>query len=119
MKKNKIVLFISLFMPFSAAFAESSPASSPLSSMLMFGVIIVMMYFMMIRPQSKRAKEHKKLISELAIGDEVLTNGGVLGVVSKVTDNFLKITIADGVEITVQRQAIANALPKGTLKSIK
>ncbi len=85
----------------------------------MFGAIIVMMYFMMIRPQSKRAKEHKKLISELAIGDEILTTGGVLGVVSKLNDNFLKVTIAEGVDVTIQKQAIANALPKGTLKSIK
>ena len=119
MQKNKFALFISMLMPFSAAFADTSPANGPLSSVLMFGGVIVMMYFMMIRPQNKRAKEHKKLLSEIAVGDEIVTTGGILAVVSKTTDNFLKVILADGVEVTIQKQAVTSALPKGTLKAIK
>eukprot|EP01126_Amoeba_proteus_P047188 TRINITY_DN5375_c0_g1_i2.p1 TRINITY_DN5375_c0_g1~~TRINITY_DN5375_c0_g1_i2.p1 ORF type:complete len:118 (-),score=1.18 TRINITY_DN5375_c0_g1_i2:366-719(-) len=116
---QKFALFVSMLMPFSAAVADTSPTNSPLGSMLMFGGVIVMMYFMMIRPQSKRAKEHKKLLSEITVGDEIVTTGGILAVVSKVTDNFLKVILVDGVEVTIQKQAITNALPKGTLKAIK
>jgi len=72
----------------------------------------------MWRPQSKRAKEHKNLVSGLSKGDEVITNGGIAGKISKVSDDFIRVEIAEGVEIKIQKVAISTALPKGTLKSI-
>lgn len=73
---------------------------------------------MLIRPQSKRAKEHQSLISGVAKEDEVIINGGILGKVQKVSDQFLVIAIAEGIEIKVQRQAISASVPKGTMKNI-
>ena len=80
-----------------------------------FGLIF---YFLMWRPQSKRTKEHKNLVSGLSKGDEVITNGGIAGKISKVTDDFIRVEVAEGVEIKVQKIAISASLPKGTLKSI-
>ncbi len=79
---------------------------------LMFGVL----YFVMIRPQMKRQKEHKSMIDALAKGDEVVIGGGILGRVSKLGDNVLHLEVANGVEIQVQRQAVVQVLPKGTFK---
>ena len=85
---------------------------------LLFPILLIgVMYFLMIRPQMKRAKEHKAMLEKLAKGDEVLTNGGVAGVVTDLGDNFITIEVADNVRIRVQKGAIANVLPKGTLKS--
>jgi preprotein translocase subunit YajC len=81
---------------------------------LMFGVL----YFLMIRPQMKRAKEHKSLIEGLQKGDEVVTGGGMLGRISKINENYVTLEIANGVEIQVQRPAIQLVLPKGTIKNI-
>ena len=75
-------------------------------------------YFLLIRPQAKRAKEHKKMVEALAKGDEVVTNGGVLGKITKVSDDFVVIEVAQGVELNVQRQSVAALMPKGTVKSI-
>jgi preprotein translocase subunit YajC len=71
----------------------------------------------MIRPQTKRAKEHRELVSKLAKGDEVLTNGGIAGRVEELGENFVSVEIAEGVRVKMQRSAIAAVLPKGTLKS--
>jgi preprotein translocase subunit YajC len=76
------------------------------------------MYLLIIRPQSKRAKEHKALVTSITKGDEVLTSGGVLGRVTRVSDDYLAIEVSDGVELKVQKVAIATALPKGTLAKI-
>lgn len=85
---------------------------------LLFPILLIgVMYFLMIRPQMKRAKEHKAMLEKLAKGDEVLTNGGVAGTVTELGDNFITVEIADNVRIRVQKGAIANVLPKGTLKS--
>ncbi len=85
---------------------------------LLFPILLIaVMYFLMIRPQMKRAKEHKAMLGQLAKGDEVLTNGGVAGTVTELGDNFITVEIADNVRIRVQKAAIANVLPKGTLKS--
>jgi preprotein translocase subunit YajC len=78
--------------------------------------MFVVLYFVMIRPQMKRQKEHKTMIEALAKGDEVVTSGGVLGKVSKLGDNFLHVEVANGVELQVQRSAVVQVLPKGTLK---
>ena len=85
---------------------------------LLFPIILIgVMYFLMIRPQMKRAKEHRAMLEKLARGDEVLTNGGVAGTVTDIGDSFITVEIADNVRIRVQKGAIANVLPKGTLKS--
>jgi preprotein translocase subunit YajC len=75
------------------------------------------MYFLMIRPQMKRQKEHRDLISKLAKGDEVITSGGIAGRVDDLGDNFITVEVADGVRLKLQRTAIVAVLPKGTLKS--
>ena len=90
--------------------------SSSLVSMLPLVLMFVVLYFVMIRPQMKRQKEHKAMIDALAKGDEVATAGGLLGKVTKLGDNMLDIEIASGVEVQVQRHAVTQVLPKGTMK---
>ena len=86
--------------------------------MLVFPVILIaIMYFLMIRPQMKRQKEHKAMLDKLNRGDEVITSGGVAGTITDIGDNFVTVEIADNVRVRVQKGAIANVLPKGTLKS--
>jgi len=80
--------------------------------------MLIIFYFLMIRPQQKRMKEHKEMVAALSKGDEVVTNGGLGGTVTKVGDAYLSIRVSDGVEVNVQRQAIAALLPNGTLKDI-
>ena len=101
------------------AYAQAAPAASPsmMSSLLLPIVLIGVMYFMMIRPQMKRAKEHRGMLEKLAKGDEVITNGGIAGTVTDMGEHFITVEIADNVRIRVQKAAIANVLPKGTLKS--
>ena len=97
----------------------AQPGGSPVTFWVMMGLFIVIFYFLIIRPQSKRQKEHKKMMEAIEKGDEVVTAGGMLGRVSKVTDNYLVISIAENVDISVQKHAVTATLPKGTLKSIK
>lgn len=97
--------------------AGAQPAGGGFGMLLMPIVLIAVMYFLMIRPQMKRQKEHAALLGKLSKGDEVLTNGGIAGSVTGIGDTFVSIEIADNVEIRVQKGAIANVLPKGTLKS--
>ena len=80
-------------------------------------IIFVIFYFLIIRPQVKRAKDHKKLTESVSKGDEVVTGGGLLGKVSDVNDNFVTLEISDGVEVKIQRQSVASLVPKGTIKS--
>ena len=85
---------------------------------LLFPIILIgIMYFLMIRPQMKRQKEHRAMLEKIAIGDEVITNGGVAGVVRELGEHFVSVEVADNVRLRVQKGAIANVLPKGTLKS--
>lgn len=88
-----------------------------LEMILMMAVFFAIMYFMIIRPQQKRAKEHKTMLEALNKGDEVVTNGGILGKVAGITENFVELSVADNVTVKVQKQAIASVMPKGTLKS--
>lgn len=81
-------------------------------------LLIVVMYFVMIRPQMKRQKEHRSMLDKLSKGDEVITNGGIAGTVADISDNFITVEIAEGVRVRVQKGAIGNVLPKGTLKSV-
>ena len=105
----------------SNAFAQAAPAAggteSSLLSMLPLVLMFVVLYFVMIRPQMKRQKEHKAMVEALAKGDEVVIGGGVLGKVSKVGESYLHVEIADGVEVQVQRVAVVQVLPKGTVKA--
>ncbi|HSW69835.1 MAG TPA: preprotein translocase subunit YajC [Gammaproteobacteria bacterium] len=112
---------ISSFFISNAYAADSSPAPAPqggFSFFIMMGVLIFFMYFAIWRPQTRRAKEQKMLINSLAKGDEVVTAGGILGTISKVSDNYVVLSLTDNVEITIQKSSIVSALPKGTLKSI-
>jgi len=90
----------------------------PLMSFLPLIFIFVVFYFLLIRPQSKKAKEHKAMVEALSKGDEVVTNGGLLGRISKVGDNFVELEVAEGTTVKVQRQAVANLMPKGTIKGL-
>jgi len=102
----------------SNAYAASATSSNDLMSFLPLIVIFVLFFFMIIRPQMKAAKEQRAMIAALQKGDEVITSGGIVGKVSKVTDTFVTIEIAENTEITVQKQAVQSALPKGTIKSL-
>lgn len=84
--------------------------------MLPIVLMFVVLYFIMIRPQMKKQKEHKAMVEALAKGDEVVTAGGMLGKVSKIGDNFIGVELAEGVEVQLQRQAVVQVLPKGTIK---
>ena len=89
---------------------------SSLMSMLPLVLMFVVLYFVMIRPQMRKQKEHKAMIEALAKGDEVVTAGGMLGKVSKIGDSFIGVEIAGGVEVQLQRSAVVQVLPKGTVK---
>jgi preprotein translocase subunit YajC len=108
-------VFISTAFAQTAAPAAQSPESS-LMGMLPLVLMFVVLYFVMIRPQMKRQKEHKAMIDALAKGDEIVTSGGLLGKVAKMDDNFLSVEIASGVEVKVQRSAVVQVLPKGSVK---
>jgi len=104
----------------SNAYAQAAGAADPtggLMSLLPMILMFVVIWFLMIRPQMKRAKEHKALVSALAKGDEVLTQGGVAGRVTQVGDSFIHVEVADNVVILIKKESVGNVLPKGTLKS--
>lgn len=87
-------------------------------SLVMIVAIFILFYFMLVRPQNKRAKTHQNLISQLKPGDEVVTSGGLVGKITSLQEQFLKVALSQGIEVCVQRQAISAVLPKGTLKSL-
>ncbi len=95
----------------------AAPASEPGLMGLLFPILlIVAFYFLMIRPQTKRAKEHKQMVAALKKGDEVVTSGGVLGRVIEVGDNFAMVEVAQNVQLKIQKHAVATLMPKGTSK---
>ncbi|HEY8907552.1 MAG TPA: preprotein translocase subunit YajC [Rhodoferax sp.] len=107
----------------SSAFAQAAPAAaasgglqSSLMGMLPLVLMFVVLYFVMIRPQMKKAKDHKNMIEALGKGDEVVTAGGVLGKVTKLTESFVSVEVANGVELQLQRSSVVQVLPKGTIK---
>jgi preprotein translocase subunit YajC len=105
----------------SSAYAQAAAggdltSSSSLFSMLPLVLMFVVLYFVMIRPQMKRQKEHRSMVDALAKGDEVATSGGLLGKVTKLGDVYLGVEIANGVEVQLQRSAVVQVLPKGTVK---
>ena len=104
-------------IPAAWAQAGAAPGGSPLAFPLMMVAFVAIFYFLLLRPQQKKAKEHQALISKLATGDEVVTTGGILGRVTEVGDTFVSLEIADGVRIKVQKTQVTQLMPKGTLKS--
>jgi preprotein translocase subunit YajC len=107
----------------SSAFAQTAPAAaggsdmqSTLMSMLPLLLMFAVLYFVMIRPQMKKQKEHRSMIEALAKGDEVVTAGGLLGKVSKIGDSYIGVELSAGVEVQLQRSAVVQVLPKGSLK---
>jgi len=94
-------------------------AGGGIESMLLIVLMFVVLYFLMIRPQMKRAKEHKTLLDGLQKGDEVVTVGGVLGRITKLNENYVTLEIANNIEVQVQRPAVQVLLPKGTIKNIQ
>ncbi|MGN6222789.1 preprotein translocase subunit YajC [Pseudoxanthomonas sp.] len=109
-------------LDFLIAPAHAQAAGAPQGGLGGFGllmpiILIAIMYFLMIRPQMKRAKEHRAMLDKLSRGDEVITTGGIAGTVTDIGDNFVTIEVADNVRVRVQKAAVGNVLPKGTLKS--
>ena len=108
----------------SSAFAQTAPAAaagggdimSTLTGMLPLVLMFVVLYFVMIRPQMKRQKEHRAMIEAIAKGDEVVIGGGILGKVARMSEQYLNIEIASGVEVQMQRSAVVQVLPKGSIK---
>ena len=106
----------------SDVFAQAAPAGGASQQGLLgfapLVILFVAFYFFLIRPQMKRQKDHQKLVAGLHKGDEVVTNGGLLGRISEVADNYLKVEVAKGVEVKLQKHAVASILPKGTIKDL-
>jgi len=99
------------------AYAQAEGGGDPFLSLLPLVLIFGVFYFLLIRPQNKRQKEHKELVASIAVGDEIVTAGGVLGTVTNVKDQFVRVQVADGVELKLQRHTIGAVMPKGTVKS--
>ena len=102
----------------SDAWAQGGGQGSPFPSLIMLVVLFGLFYMLLIRPQQKRQKEHRQMAEKLAKGDEVVTQGGVFGRITEVGDSFLSIEVAEGIEIKIQRSAVATLMPKGTIKSL-
>ena len=98
----------------SDAWAQGADAGGSLFSLLPLVVIFVLFYFLMIRPQQKRAKQHKEMVAALKKGEEIVTNGGLLGKVTEVSDNFVTVEVSSGLNVRIQRQSISQVMPKGT-----
>jgi preprotein translocase subunit YajC len=110
---------LNFLIPSALAQAAGAPTDGTMGLMnLLFPIVLIAaFYFLLIRPQTKRAKEHKQMVDALKKGDEIITGGGVLGRITDVGDNFMQVEIADGVQIKVQKQSVGSLMPKGTFKS--
>ncbi|MFI4937705.1 MAG: preprotein translocase subunit YajC [Candidatus Berkiellales bacterium] len=118
--KRSLLAFALLSVATIAQAAPPSEGGAPsiISNILLVVGFLLIFYFMLIRPQQKRSKEHQNLVSNVAKDDEVIVGGGLLGKVTKVTDQFVMVAIAEGVEVTVQKQAISATFPKGTMSDV-
>jgi preprotein translocase subunit YajC len=118
------LICVELTVFISSAFAQTAPAAaaaggdmqSSLMSMLPLVLMFVVLYFVMIRPQMKKQKEHRSMVEALAKGDEIVSAGGMLGKVTKLGDSYLGLEISNGVEVQIQRSAVVQVLPKGSIK---
>ena len=107
--------FISDALAEAPAAAGQPDAWTGLLPLVIFGVVL---YFLMIRPQVKRQKEHRKMVEALSKGDEVVTNGGMAGKITDIGDNFIQVEVAEGIEVKCRRHAVESVLPKGSLKEL-
>jgi preprotein translocase subunit YajC len=98
---------------------NNSDLTSGLSSILLFVGLFAIMYFVIIRPQTKKAKEHKTLIESIKINDEIITNGGILGKIEKITDQFVILETSNNTTMIIRKEFISTIIPKGTMKNIK
>lgn len=99
--------------------AQSAQQGDPIMGLLFPIGLVVLFYFFLIRPQSKRAKEHRQMVEAISKGDEVVTSGGVLGKVVDVKENFVSLEISDNITVSVQKSMISTLMPKGTIKDLK
>lgn len=114
--KKIILLFIPLI---SHANQNTNDMTNGLSSILLFIGLFALMYFVIIKPQTKKAKEHKILIETIKVNDEVITNSGILGKIVKISDQFVVIEINDNSNLIIKKEFISTIIPKGTIKNIK
>ena len=119
---------LSTLLGITAAYAEAAGIAAPaaagqaggfLSMLPMLLIFMAVFYFLLVRPQQKRAKDHKKLMDSLSIGDEVITTGGLVGKLTKLRDKQVHLEVAKGIEMMFQRSAVVSVLPKGTVDSIQ
>ena len=104
---------------FPTAYAqEAAPQPNMTYNLILFGGMFLLFYLILWRPQSKRAKEHRELISSIAKGDEIMTSGGLLGKVIRVSEDYIAIQVSEGVELKLQKSSVAAVLPKGTINEI-
>lgn len=110
-----------MFSLISPAFAADAAPAGPgvMGQVIMLGGFVLIFWLLIWRPQSKRTKEHKNLMSALAKGDEVVTTGGIVGKVTSTADEFITLQVADNIELNFQKSSVAATLPKGTIKAIK
>ena len=109
---------MSFFISDALAQGADSQTGGVLGMILPLLLVFGIMWFLLIRPQQKKAKEHQAMVGALGKGDEIVTNGGLLAKITEIDDNFLSCKISDGVEVKIQRHAIASILPKGTIKNL-
>jgi preprotein translocase subunit YajC len=102
-----------------AAPAGGAGGDAGLINLLFLGGFVLIFYFLLIRPQNKRRKEHQNLVTNLAKGDEIVTAGGIVGMINKVEDDFIKVQVSENVEMRIQKTAIGATLPKGTIKNLE
>lgn len=121
-KSVKALLALALVTSSASAFAEGAQQPGQMGAigqLVFLGGFVLIFYFLLWRPQSKRAKEHKNLLAAIDKGSEIVTSGGILGRVTKVSDEFVVIKVADNVELNIQKASVVAELPKGTIKSIQ
>ena len=112
-------LVLLLLLTRNAYAGTSGGFSDSMGSLLIFPVLFILMYFLLIRPQTKKMKEHKTLIDNIKINDEIFTQGGFLGKIKKVSDQFIVLSITDSIDIVIKKESVSGLLPKGTIKQIK
>ena len=110
---------MSFFISDALAADPAAGQGDPLMSLLLPIGLVALFYFMLIRPQSKRQKEHKQLVASVQKGEEIVTTGGILGKITKVGENYLTLEISNDVAINIQKNSVQNVLPKGTIKELK